>query len=256
MLEKIKNEIIEREDYLEIVLNDGAITKISKEDFEKIKSHTWSHMGINKSSNGYAGINKYNKETKKSKSIHLNRYLFLDEIEKLEKENKCRYVVDHINLDTLDNRRENLRVCTYSQNLANKKNIKGYNAVNNKYIVFVKGVSLGTYNTLQEAEYARVKAEAEVFGEFGANSDRFEEFEIEVDNMRTVYLIDKKFKELEQYLIENYKKDCLGILKPIEFENSEYVRGRLNGEFVIRKIENNRLIKVKSNREFKERLKG
>ena len=78
------------------------------------------------------------------------------------------YEIDHINLDTLDNRKSNLRICTHQQNQCNqplqKNNTSGYSGVSfysprKKYRARVKvgqhDIHLGYYNTLTEAVQAR-----------------------------------------------------------------------------------------------------
>lgn len=85
-------------------------------------------------------------------------------------------VVDHINRNTLDNRRVNLRVATYSLNKANscgkqnrKHNLpKGVNPNSSGFMarIFAEGhkIYLGTFRTIQEASDAYQKAWAQIYG--------------------------------------------------------------------------------------------
>jgi len=87
-------------------------------------------------------------------------------------------VVDHINHNTLDNRKENLRLCTISQNCMNsmkhyKSKTSPYKGVvfeNNKYyaqIRFNKNYKrIGTYETAEEAALAYNEAALKYHGEF------------------------------------------------------------------------------------------
>lgn len=86
--------------------------------------------------------------------------------------------IDHINGNGLDNRRENLRVCSHSQNLMNRgKNsvnstgYKGvYRASKNKWRAIItcdyKEYYLGTFNTPEEAYRAYCEAGKRLHGEF------------------------------------------------------------------------------------------
>lgn len=88
---------------------------------------------------------------------------------------------DHINGDTLDNRRANLRVVTHQQNSFNQaatkawkeSKFKGVRRTRNKYKcwgAFIrlngKTMSLGTYTSEKEAAKSYNMAAAQLFGEF------------------------------------------------------------------------------------------
>ena len=90
-------------------------------------------------------------------------------------------IVDHINRNRLDNRKSNLRVCSPLENVRNrtvrhdsKSQITGVRIYENgarprwqAYIcVHSKFISLGYYDTIDEAANARKEAERKYFGEF------------------------------------------------------------------------------------------
>lgn len=160
------NEIIEYEDYAEIVLydkqhNEVARTIIDLEDVEKIKNYKWS-----RESAGYVISSTH---------IKLHR-LIMDCPEDM--------FVDHVNHNRLDNRKQNLRTCTKQQNNWNKStqhnNTSGFPGINmlpgGKYRVRItmnnRRMHIGCYNTLEEAIEARKQAEVEYFGEYAPNVDK------------------------------------------------------------------------------------
>ena len=94
--------------------------------------------------------------------------------------------IDHINHDTLDNRKSNLRLCTHAENGRNRKIQKGgsskYKGVckrrNNMVKAFeasikfnYKRIHLGTFATELEAAIAYNKAALHYFGEFALLND-------------------------------------------------------------------------------------
>lgn len=112
------------------------------EDYELISKYNWSITG-----SGYL-INTVN-----DSCISMHRLIM--------NPNKD-MMVDHINHNTLDNRKSNLRICNASQNNINKR-IKGYTLrENGKYEVNVRinGIPtyIGIFDTKEEALSARLKA--------------------------------------------------------------------------------------------------
>ena len=88
-------------------------------------------------------------------------------------------VIDHINGDTFDNCRNNLRVVSQQENLMNrcmsKRNKSGVSGVcwdksTNKWKAEItykyKKINLGRFDTLEETTKARKDAEMKYFGEF------------------------------------------------------------------------------------------
>lgn len=157
------NEIIIYNDYAEIILYDqhGNERKekgiIDLEDVEKIKEYKWCY------SHGYIGCDRL--------GIRIHRFIL--DCNKND-------VVDHINGNTLDNRKQNLRICSQQQNTMNNSNIRsnntsGYKGVTwdkskNKWTAQItvnyKNIHLGRYDKIEDAIKARQKAEIKYFGEY------------------------------------------------------------------------------------------
>lgn len=92
-----------------------------------------------------------------------------------------RKVVDHINGDSLDNRKSNLRICSHGENMKNirkKGKIIGVSfKKDGRFIARImsnyKTLNLGVYETYEEAVLARITKEYELCGEYGPNRDLF-----------------------------------------------------------------------------------
>lgn len=157
------NEIILCDTFAEIVLYNKqcspiAKTRIDIEDIEKIKKYKWSLDGF-----GY--VQAYIPQTIRLHRLLLNAPKGMD--------------VDHINHDTLDNRKSNLRICNRSQNtingkkrITNKSGVPGvnWNKQHKKWEARVwqnyKTIRLGFFIDFNEAVKARREAEQKYYGKF------------------------------------------------------------------------------------------
>ena len=149
------NEIINCGDYYEIVLYNNkseeiARAKINKDNLVKVKQYKWYL------SYGYA------RTVKDKKTLKLHQ-LILGKKEGFD--------VDHINHDILDNRKQNLRHCTRSQNQMNQK-CKGYfwHKRDKRWVAKItinqKTINLGSFKNEKDAIKVRRKAELKYFKEF------------------------------------------------------------------------------------------
>ena len=153
---KIKNNIyIEKEDCYEMMLKNNKIVKFDKEDFNLINKYFWNTTNTNYVYTRYMG-----------KWIYMHRLIMQKELN-----NKPQLDIDHINHNTLDNRKCNLRLATKSQNSMNRKS-KGYyyDKRCNKYIVRIKfnnkTILIGRFENEKDAVKARKEAENKYYGEF------------------------------------------------------------------------------------------
>jgi hypothetical protein len=150
----------------EIQLTRGQVAIVDDIDYERLLAYSWYALYDNKMDGYYAVHNTGRKNGWKRISMH--RFV--------TSAKKGQYV-DHINHNTLDNRRCNLRICRPSQNQANARlrsdnstGYKGVRAYEGRYYAIIrvngKGIHLGGYNTPQEAGMAYDKAAIKYFGEF------------------------------------------------------------------------------------------
>lgn len=97
----LSRKIIKYENYIELELTWWEYTKIDLDDYEKIKYYCW-----------YKSIRGSVESRFKKKLKKLHRFIM---------DAKEWEIVDHINWDTLDNRKSNLRICSIMQNAWNSK---------------------------------------------------------------------------------------------------------------------------------------
>ena len=92
----------------EIKLTRGESALINDEDFEWINSYNWA---LHPQGNGYA-VRKGSKAKGEPRTVNMHRMIM---------QSKPGEHVDHINLNSLDNRKENLRIANIQTNAFNRR---------------------------------------------------------------------------------------------------------------------------------------
>ena len=137
-----------------IGLTQGQVAIIDDSDYEELSKYKWCARWKSDTQSFYA-IRDF-KSNGYGKSTSMSRFLL-----GLKKGDKRQG--DHINHDTLDHRRCNLRIVTNQQNSQNRRiKPKGYTKVGNTYRAGIKVnykiIPLGVYNTPEEAHQVYLKA--------------------------------------------------------------------------------------------------
>lgn len=160
-----------------IKTTNGYTFLVDDEDYERVKKYNWYCAKLKKD---YLSIQacKYTKGTKNKgcTTIRLSRYI-MNVTDKTQ-------IVDHINHDTLNNCKYNLRVCTTKENTRNKtsqkessskflgvhkyepKDRKNYTCFKAAIQINGKSMHLGTFKTENEAAVAYNNKATELFGQF------------------------------------------------------------------------------------------
>lgn len=155
-----------------IRLTSGKYTLVDDENYKALSKFNWYFARQRKENSGYAVRNGPRVGGKRLYMISMHR-----EILGLKYQDKKQ--CDHINGNGLDNRRENLRICTAQQNSCNQKirknNTSGYKGVHwdrsrmlwrttikiNRKLIF-----LGRFKNRIKAAKAYNKAAKQLFGNF------------------------------------------------------------------------------------------
>ncbi len=147
-----------------ISVNPNHYAIIDDSDALTVLRHKWHYV------NGYATTAIYRPETQSQQTLSMHR-MIMGSPTGLE--------VDHINGDRLDNRRENLRVCSHANNASSKRrglnNTSRYKGVawvksRAKWMAYIqpKGrlINLGYYKNRHDAALAYNRAAQKWFGEY------------------------------------------------------------------------------------------
>ena len=150
------NEIVIIDNIAQLILSDNTVALIDADDVDKVKQHYWHKGGDDRYIYSYTA------------NISLHKYIYGKDI-----------MLDHINGNTMDNRKINLRPCNQQQNCMNRKRridnktgVTGVTERNGKYIADLtyKGIrKTKTCKTFEEAVYIRKSWEEEFFKEWTRN---------------------------------------------------------------------------------------
>ena len=148
-----------------IELTQGKVSVIDDSDYILLKKYSWSYH-----KDGYAHSKIV--WNGKPRMILMHR-LIMGIVD------NPKLMTDHIDMDGLNNKRSNLRVCNHTQNGYNRKSYKGSKSkykgvtkrcVGNKWRARIrkdtKLINIGTFNTEEEAAIAYNKKAIELHGEF------------------------------------------------------------------------------------------
>ena len=153
----------------EILLTQGKVALVDDSDYDSLNRHKWYA-----SKTGYCYYAERDSRMSNSKRRHI-------EMHRVILNAPDGVVVDHINGDGLDNRRSNLRLCTYAENQRHQRlshrNTTGYKGVTFKkqriskpYHANIglnnKLIHIGCYRTAEEAARAYDLAALKCHGEF------------------------------------------------------------------------------------------
>ena len=156
--------------YRELPLTKGQVVIVDASDYEWFNQWKWSAMW-NAHTHSFVACRGINNKGKSKKFLMHREIMVLTFGDGR--------MVDHINHDTLDNRRENLRIVNNSQNQRNRRNRSdnksGFKGVSycrgrNKWQAHIymngKSVSLGRFTTPEAAYEAYCFAAQEHYGEY------------------------------------------------------------------------------------------
>lgn len=150
-----------------IKLTQGQFALVDDADFEELSKYKWSACWDKTVNNFYS----YGRPFKKKKRVSMHRFIMGEPKGK---------TVDHINRDTLDNRRKNLRICSNEESNRNQgirtDNSTGYKGVDfhkatKKYQARIQTkevgrINLGVFKTVEEAAKEYNKAAIKYHGQF------------------------------------------------------------------------------------------
>lgn len=152
----------------EITLTKGHYALVDDDDYADVSAYNWYAFEVRRRGGSIARVYaRRNVSAQKTQSLHR----FLLGI------TNPQILVDHKNRNGLDNRRENLRTCTRTQNqgnrraaLSNSSGFKGVYRLGAKWGAQItrakKGSKLGVFSSPELAAVAYDEAAIKYFGEF------------------------------------------------------------------------------------------
>ena len=222
------NTYIYKDDYIELHVNNTNTTFIiDKEHEDFAKEYIWFAFEKTVNGNNFHYLTTKKKVNGKWVKYRYHQLIMQEEIEKYRKEHNYnkKIIVDHINGNTIDNRKNNLRVRTQSENNMNKQvqvnntsNIVGvnWNKQDKMWFAYIsynnKRIRLGYFYYLRNAVKTRVEAEKKYFGEhaFISRDEEYGKFikkilSLENKKEPVIYSITKKIMHNKPILIEKWQ---------------------------------------------------
>lgn len=156
----------------ELLLKNGVVVKVSDVDFDAVQRYHWRARTV-------YGKNSNHTYAVSHRKIGKGRWVDVA-MHRLIMNAPEGSLVDHINGDGLDNRRENLRLATQSENLRNRRKYKGsskylgvgWNKWRGVWVATVgyenRVLNLGTFKTEEEAARFRDDVASKLHGEFAS----------------------------------------------------------------------------------------
>ncbi len=153
-------------DFVEYPISNGRFTcKVDVDDVKMLDEYKWFAVKMN-GKKIYAA-----RRSAERKQILMHR-----QIMQVTDKGKC---VDHINGDSMDNRKSNLRLCTQGENMRNYRNAWGKEGIRGirqtrtgKFRARIKlnrkHYEIGTFDTQHDASVAYAFASSLLHGEFGS----------------------------------------------------------------------------------------
>ncbi len=149
-----------------IELTQGKVALIDDKDATRITPFKWFAIRVRKNGRWYAGRKLPRRGKKQQDLLYMHREIL---------NAPAGMVVDHINGDGLDNRRQNLRITTgvensrnRPKNTRNKSGFKGVTIVKDKFVArirhFGKDIHIGTFGSDIEAARAYDTKSKELHG--------------------------------------------------------------------------------------------
>jgi hypothetical protein len=155
-----------------IPLTQGQFALVDDDDFERVNQYKWQAQW-SPHTHSFSAVRRDYKDD--PKRVEMNRFILNAPPDKK---------VDHRNRDRLDNRKENLRACTSSQNNANAgkyrnsaSRFKGVTLDKRtsrwraRIQIDGKSITLGTYITEEEAARVYDAKARKLFGEFACTNE-------------------------------------------------------------------------------------
>lgn len=213
--EKLNQQLL-KEHPSEIPLKDFkhkivGFAQVSPEDYDRVNKHKW-HMSGHKDRNDWYVQGKID-----SQQIKLHHFIIGKPPENM--------VVDHIDNNRLNNRRENLRFASVKQNAQNKSMNNGkymgvqFEKKTNRWVAMCARKSLGTYDTEEEAAKAYDQYVLKTYGD-DAKTNILKPGD---DEAKLEPKTQERKNDLPKFITTTYGKFRAGIV----FENRRFISSLL-----------------------------